>query len=134
MNKPQGAGIIFVNNNKEVLLLLRDNKPDIPFPNCWDIPGGHVESGETPGQAIVREMKEELSLDIGSFKLFEIIESENITDHIFWKRNDLKVDQIVLNEGQEIKFFSHSDINDIEIAFGFKKVLERFFTFISHID
>ena len=38
-----GAGIILLNSNNEVLLLLRDNKIDIPFPNMWDIPGGKME-------------------------------------------------------------------------------------------
>ena len=42
-----GAGIILLNRNNEVLLLLRDNKIDIPFPNMWDIPGGRVEESET---------------------------------------------------------------------------------------
>lgn len=29
------------------------------FPNCWDIPGGHVEPGEAPLEALAREVEEE---------------------------------------------------------------------------
>lgn len=34
------------------------------FPDVWDLPGGHVDPGETPGQALVRELREELSIHI----------------------------------------------------------------------
>jgi len=34
------------------------------FPDVWDLPGGHVDPGETRGQALVRELREELSIHI----------------------------------------------------------------------
>ena len=34
------------------------------FPDVWDLPGGHVEPGETPGQGLVRELREELDIHI----------------------------------------------------------------------
>ena len=49
--------------------LLRDDKPGIPYPNMWDIPGGHAEYGETPEQCIVREMKEEMDLNLEEIRV-----------------------------------------------------------------
>ena len=51
------ASIILENDKGEFLLYLRDNKPDIPFPGYWDLIGGHVEEGETPEEALIREVK-----------------------------------------------------------------------------
>jgi len=58
------AAIILENDQGELLLYLRDNKPGIPFPLHWDLIGGHVEEGETPEEALVREVKEELDFDL----------------------------------------------------------------------
>jgi mutator protein MutT len=32
------------------------------YPEVWDLPGGHVEAGETPASALVRELREELGI------------------------------------------------------------------------
>ncbi len=32
------------------------------YPDCWDVLGGHVEAGETPEQALVREVQEEVAV------------------------------------------------------------------------
>lgn len=124
-----GAGILLLNRNNEVLLLLRDDKVDIPFPNMWDIPGGKVEDNETPIEAIRREMMEEMSIkDLGEIQLFKIITSENITDYIFWKRLDLKTSEIDLQEGQRVEYFNLERIRKTEFAFNYNEVLEEFFS------
>ncbi|WP_337871917.1 NUDIX domain-containing protein [Ignavibacterium sp.] len=123
-----GAGIIFINSNNQILLLLRDDLPNIPFPNQWDIPGGKIEENETPQAAIRREMKEELGLDnLSDFKLFKIYKSENLTDFIFWKHFDLNIDQIILNEGQKIQYFSLDETRKMKLAFNYNQVIEDFF-------
>lgn len=46
-------------------LLLGHRSPRrLRYPDVWDLPGGHVEPGETPEQALVREMAEELGIGI----------------------------------------------------------------------
>ncbi len=124
-----GAGILLLNRNNEVLLLLRDDKVDIPFPDMWDIPGGKVEDNETPIEAIRREMMEEMSIkDLGEIQLFKIITSENITDYIFWKRFDLNTSEIDLQEGQRVEYFNLERIRKTKLAFNYNKVLEEFFS------
>ena len=51
-----------INDNNEVLISLRKNKEE--YNGYWEYPGGKVESGETIEQGLVREIKEELDLDI----------------------------------------------------------------------
>ena len=47
-----------------VLSLRRDDRPDIPFPGLWDLPGGAREPGETPEACALRETREETGLEI----------------------------------------------------------------------
>jgi 8-oxo-dGTP diphosphatase len=58
-----GTKIAIINKDK-VLAIKRDDKPDIPFPGFWDLPGGARDPGETAIQTIVREVKEELNYDV----------------------------------------------------------------------
>lgn len=125
----KGAGIIFLNSNNEFLLLLRDDKDSIPFPNMWDIPGGKVEKDENPEETVRREMNEELVLqNLGQINLFKIFTSENLTDYVFWKRMEINPEEIDLKEGQQIQFFSIDQIRSMKLAFNYNMVLEEFFS------
>lgn len=44
-------------------VLLCHRRPDRPwYPDVWDVPGGHLEEGEAPAEALVRELGEELGV------------------------------------------------------------------------
>lgn len=53
---------IIENENKEILCALRS--PRMSIPNQWEFPGGKIQEGESPLQAIEREINEELKCTI----------------------------------------------------------------------
>lgn len=52
--------ILFIGG--ELVILRRDDKPDIPWPNHLDLPGGECEPGETVAETVLRETFEEIGL------------------------------------------------------------------------
>jgi len=56
----QLAGCIITNSDGDILLIHRNS----PKRTQWEIPGGKLEDGETPEQAAVRELKEELDVAV----------------------------------------------------------------------
>jgi 8-oxo-dGTP diphosphatase len=123
------VGIILTNAEAKVLLQLRC-KDERLYPNCWTLPGGKVEAGESPEQAIVREVKEELGLDLRDHSLFKTI-VENTPDeimerHIYWGRISERVENLKLGEGAALKYFSSKRILRLKVAFDLKPVIMDF--------
>jgi 8-oxo-dGTP diphosphatase len=125
--KRKGSSIIFVNNKRQVLLFLRDNKPDIPYPDTWDVPGGHVEEEETPEQCIVREMREEMGIVLKDFQLFSMMEFDDRIEYTFWKSENLDINKIILTEGQCLRWFTEDEVYETVLAYGFNRVMADFF-------
>ena len=125
--KRKGCSILFVNDCGQVLLFLRDDNPDIPFPNMWDVPGGHVEPGETPERCIVREMKEEIGLNLEEFQLFSVKTFSDRIEYTYWKRANLNIADIYLTEGQCLKWFSRQEARETDLCYGFNEIVEEFF-------
>ncbi len=47
---------------QKIVVILRDDFPDIPYPGHWDLPGGGREGQETPEDCALRETEEEINL------------------------------------------------------------------------
>ncbi|HEY0426797.1 MAG TPA: NUDIX hydrolase [Pyrinomonadaceae bacterium] len=60
------AAAIITNKNKEILLLEHVLRPA----SGWGMPGGFMEYGEQPEQAICRELREETGLELENVKLY----------------------------------------------------------------
>jgi len=124
----QIAAIILENDNGELLLYLRDNNPAIPFPDHWDLIGGHVEEGETPEEALVREVKEELDLDLKDYSFYKKYECltgdayENIK-FIYTGRINIPLEEITLLEGVRPQYFNRSEIPEVKFANILKSIL-----------
>ncbi|NTW68853.1 MAG: NUDIX domain-containing protein [Chlorobiaceae bacterium] len=125
--KHTGASIIFHNDEQQVLLMLRDDIASIPYPGMWDLPGGHVEPGETPAECIAREIMEEIEITLHGSALFRVYEFSDRTEHIFHEKRVLEIERITLHEGQMLRWFSKTEVENTELAYGFNQVLSDFF-------
>jgi 8-oxo-dGTP diphosphatase len=127
----QWAGIVLVNTRGEILLNLRDDSPEINWPNQWDVIGGTVEDGETPDDCMVREMLEETGevlTDIRPFKVYDVplLNGNTARFHVYSARLDKPAEALVLGEGQEHRFFAIADLDGLSIVRGTDMVLQEF--------
>ncbi|MFD1174952.1 NUDIX domain-containing protein [Paenibacillus puldeungensis] len=60
-NPRLGVGAVILNDNHEILLVLRNREPE---KDTWSIPGGKIELYETLEEGVVREIKEEVNLEV----------------------------------------------------------------------
>ena len=67
------AAIIVLDDGR-YLMQLRDDKPEIFYPDHWGLFGGSVDEGEEPEAALRRELMEELNLQVDELRYFSQIE------------------------------------------------------------
>jgi 8-oxo-dGTP diphosphatase len=77
----RGAAVIFERHGR--VLLLRRSPRLAWMPNHWDLPGGHVEPGETAAQAAAREAFEETGLVVHGLRTFARARYQNYVTHVF---------------------------------------------------
>lgn len=64
------VGVVVVKGDN--ILLIRRAKP--PMPQCWSMPGGAQELGETTRQAAIREVQEETAITIKNLQFLAVID------------------------------------------------------------
>ena len=86
------------------------------FKGGWEFPGGKIEAGETPQEALKREIMEELDTEISVGELIETIEYDYPTFHLsmdcFWC--EIVKGDLVLKEHEAAKWLKKNELNLVE--------------------
>ena len=102
------AAKAIIHKDGEYLLQLRSNIPSIVYPNCWSFFGGEIEEGETPWQALQRELEEEINWHVeeGVF-LYEWLDIQvECSVHFYVLNFTQKKGTLTLREGRDFRWFS----------------------------
>ncbi|QZY54929.1 8-oxo-dGTP diphosphatase MutT [Crassaminicella profunda] len=109
------AGIL-INEKEEILIAKR--KEEKHLGGYWEFPGGKIEAGETPEQSLIRELKEEMHIEIKIKNYF----GENVYEY---QRGMIKLiaytceivkGKIILTDHSEYKWVKKEDLNQYELA------------------
>src|SRR6056300_573780 len=84
-NREVGSCIIV--DNKDRVLILKRSATDDWKPGWWDLPGGHLDGGETPIEGAEREAREESGLTVRNLQKIETLHMGNIFKHFFVTRD-----------------------------------------------
>ena len=110
------VGAILIKEGR-ILCAQRGGEKSLPF--LWEFPGGKIEQGETPHQALIRELSEELLIEVElEATIFDAVSYEydfgvvNLTTII----GKLKSGEPVLTEHQEIRWLSPKELFEVEWA------------------
>lgn len=86
------------------------------FKGWWEFPGGKIEKGETPQQALVREIKEELATTIEVGELIDTIEYDYPAFHLsmdcFWAK--LVEGELILKEAEAARWLSREELSSVK--------------------
>ena len=86
------------------------------FKDGWEFPGGKIEPGESAQEALVREIREELDVDIRVGKLLETVEYDypefHLTMHCFIC--ELLSEEIVLKEHEDARWLKEEELDTVD--------------------
>lgn len=118
---------IIIHKDK-ILLLLRDNIPQIPDPNKWQTIGGHVEQGETYEEALRREVYEETNLRPSNVHHCGFLKGGYFAMSLYvcYLDDNEKKEVKLGNEGQDLRFFTLEEIEKLPLTPLTKEYFEKY--------
>ena len=97
------------------------------FKDGWEFPGGKMEQGETPKQALKREIREELDTEIEVGELFDTVEYDyptfHLTMHCFLC--SIKSGDLVLKEHEAAKWLNKESLDSVDWLPADKGLIEK---------
>ena len=86
------------------------------FKDGWEFPGGKIELGETPEEALVREIKEELDAEIKVIKKLTDVEYQYPTFHLsmecFWAK--VVSGKLILKEHEAARWLGKDELDSVD--------------------
>lgn len=114
------------------ILQLRDDIPGISAPGQWALFGGRIVDGETPIDAVKREVFEELVIRPAHFNLlrpidyYDPFERTVVRTWFFWADVTDVWAEHRLQEGKDVKAFDYENLQGLVIPSVMKELIERF--------
>lgn len=113
--KVVAAIIKAVNENGETIIFATQRGYD-DFKGGWEFPGGKIESGETPQEALKREIIEELDTEVSVGELMDTVEYDYPQFHLsmecFWCQ--IVRGNLVLKEHEAARWLTKDELNNVE--------------------
>ena len=104
------------------VLLLEKGRP-AALKGKWIGIGGHIEPGETPHEAIVRESKEEADIDVPKWESLGVVERENGTINMYAAFVDLASAKTTTDE--QVKVFTWDEVAQLGLSDATEEILDR---------
>ena len=104
------VAIAILYRDGKFLCQLRDDIPNIRYPGCWALFGGHLEPGETAEAALLRELSEEIAWVPASVSFVCCDVEGDVVRHVFHSQLSADVKDLVLHEGWDMKLLTVEDI------------------------
>jgi 8-oxo-dGTP diphosphatase len=126
-----GVGAVIVSENK-ILLEKRKNEPS---KGKWTIPGGLVELGENLESAVMREAREETSLEVDNPRLLDVVDNVDLDDSGKVKYHFVIVDYLVTakyvedlkaaSDAEDLKWVPFNEVETYDLTRSFRDFFKR---------